>query len=183
MDARLLDVLHHRGDVGVTPSQSASTSSSIAFSRKRSTSVGPSTPWKASTTWFVVADPHRAAAEHVRRAHEHRVADAVRDRGRLRAGARDPPVRAADAEVGEQLPEALAVLGEVDRVERRAEDREAGRLDRARELERRLAAELDARRRPAARARARRAPPPRRAARSRGGRRCRSRSRRSPGCS
>ena len=44
---------------------------------------------------------------------------------------------------GEEPAEALAVLGEVDGVERRAEDREAGRLDRARELERRLAAELD----------------------------------------
>ncbi len=39
--------------------------------------------------------------------------------------------------------EALAVLGEVDRLERRPEDAEARLLDRARELERRLAAELD----------------------------------------
>ena len=43
----------------------------------------------------------------------------------------------------QQAREALAVLGEVDRVERRAEDAVAGILDRPRELERRLAAELD----------------------------------------
>ncbi len=43
----------------------------------------------------------------------------------------------------QQAGEALAVLGEVDGVERRAEDPVAGVLDRARELERRLAAELD----------------------------------------
>ena len=43
----------------------------------------------------------------------------------------------------EQAGEALAILGEVDGVERRAEDRVAGVLDDARELERRLAAELD----------------------------------------
>ena len=42
-----------------------------------------------------------------------------------------------------RLAEPLAVLGEVDGVERRAEDREARGLDRPRELERRLAAELD----------------------------------------
>ena len=49
----------------------------------------------------------------------------------------------ADAELVEQPAEALAVLGEVDRVERRAEDRNARVLERARELQRRLAAELD----------------------------------------
>ena len=43
----------------------------------------------------------------------------------------------------EQAGEALAVLGKVDCVVRRAEDRVAGRLDRARELQRRPAAELD----------------------------------------
>ena len=43
----------------------------------------------------------------------------------------------------EQLAEASAVLGGVDRVRRRAEDRHAGRLEREREPQRRLSAELD----------------------------------------
>ena len=107
------------------PSQSASTSISIAFSRNRSTSVGPWTPANAVAHLVgVVADAHRAAAEHVRRAHEHRVADPVGDVDRLRAALGDPPLRAADAELGEQLAEPLAILGEVDGVERRAEDAE-----------------------------------------------------------
>ena len=42
----------------------------------------------------------------------------------------------------EQALEAVAVLGEVDGVGRGAEDRHVGRFQRARELQRRLAAEL-----------------------------------------
>ncbi len=45
-------------------------------------------------------------------------------------------------DVTQQLAEALAVLGAVDRVRRGAEDRNAGGLERLRELQRRLAAEL-----------------------------------------
>jgi hypothetical protein len=43
VDARLLDVLASPRDVRLAPSHSASTSSSIAFSRKRSTSDRAST--------------------------------------------------------------------------------------------------------------------------------------------
>ena len=73
--------------------------------------------------------------------------------GSRRARRSRPPRRpvAAIPQSGQRTPssagepaEALAVLGEVDRVERRAEDPVAGALDRAGELERRLAAELDA---------------------------------------
>ena len=45
-------------------------------------------------------------------------------------------------ELVEQRREALAILGEVDRVGRRAENPDAGLLQRERELQRRLAAEL-----------------------------------------
>ena len=48
-----------------------------------------------------------------------------------------------DLEPAQQRGEAAAVLGEVDRVDRGAEQPGAGLLDRARQLERRLAAELD----------------------------------------
>src|SRR5262249_46177468 len=57
---------------------------------------------------------------------------------------RDAPLRAADAEARSEPPEALAVLREIDRIERRPEDPVPGALDRAGELERRLAPELDA---------------------------------------
>ena len=57
--------------------------------------------------------------------------------------AADGVVRLAQAEPVQQLLEALAVLGEIDRIRRGAEDRHPGRLQRMRELERRLAAELD----------------------------------------
>ena len=89
------------------------------------------------------ADPHRAPAEHVRGADEHRVADPRRRLDGLLPGGDDLPVGAADAEALEQPSEALAILGEVDRVERRAHDPVARRLERARQPERRLAAELD----------------------------------------
>ena len=81
-------------------------------------------------------------AEHVGGAYEERVSDLVGGLERLGDVGRDRPRRAADAElVGEQA-EALAVLRQVDRLVRRAEDAVAALLDRAREPERRLAAEL-----------------------------------------
>jgi len=48
-----------------------------------------------------------------------------------------------DVERVQQCPEAVAVLGEIDRVRRSPPDRHPGLLERAGQLERRLAAELD----------------------------------------
>ena len=59
--------------------------------------------------------------------------------------------RLRDVEAGQQRREALAILGQVDRVRRRAENLHAGGLQRQRELERRLPAELDEARHLAAR--------------------------------
>ena len=50
--------------------------------------------------------------------------------------------RLRNAEVPQQLIEPLAILGQVDRVRRGAENRDAGLLQRQRQLQRRLAAEL-----------------------------------------
>ena len=56
--------------------------------------------------------------------------------------------RLRNAEIPQQLREPLAVLGQVDRIGRGAEDPDAGLLQRQRQLQRRLPAELhDARRR------------------------------------
>ena len=113
-------------------------------------------------------DEHRAVLGHAHRAcRSSRAATARRRRSPSRArrarrtAARAPDSRCASAtstrlvdarrravgrlrepELARDLLEAPPVLGDVDRVGRRAEDRHAGRLERARELERRLAAEL-----------------------------------------
>ena len=54
-----------------------------------------------------------------------------------------PFLRLLEAELADQLLEAVAVLGEVDHVGRGAEDRHLRVLERRGELQRRLAAELD----------------------------------------
>ena len=137
------------------PSHSASTSSSIAFSTKRSNRTLRKIASEAADGQTslhgghrglellgVVADAHRPPAEDVRGAHEERVADLLGGGERLGDVRGDRPRRTADAElVGEQA-EALAVLGEVDRLVRRSEDAVAALLDRASEPQRRLPAEL-----------------------------------------
>ena len=91
---------------------------------------------------FVVADAHRTAAEDVRGSHEHRVADLPRGRERLvLASTVDHGGQRTPALAGERA-EPLAILREIDRRVRRAENPVAGRLDVAGEPERRLAAEL-----------------------------------------
>ena len=91
---------------------------------------------------LLVHDLHRAAAEHVRRAHHHRIAD-------LLAPPRSPRPRcarcrwaAAAARAGAASAGSARGPRRVDHVGRRADDRHAVRLEVARELERRLAAEL-----------------------------------------
>ena len=90
----------------------------------------------------VVTDPHRPPAEHVGGPHQHRIADLAGGRERLLLPRDGRPRRAADTDLACQRPEALAVLGEVDRGVRRAHDPVPGALDPARQPERRLAAEL-----------------------------------------
>ncbi len=87
-------------------------------------------------------DLHGAAAEHVGRPDDDRIADAVGDGARFAGRAGDAAVGLLQAELLDQLLEAVAVLGEVDGVGRGAEDRHAGLFQRRGELERRLAAEL-----------------------------------------
>src|SRR5450830_1311881 len=90
-----------------------------------------------------VDDLHGAAAEDVGRPHQQRVADPVGDRRRLRGRRRQPVLGTLDAELLEELPEAPAIFGQVDRLLRRAEDGDAGLGQRPGDLERRLTAELD----------------------------------------
>ena len=90
-----------------------------------------------------VDDLHRPAAEHVGGPGQHRIADPLGDRDRLVAAAGDAVQRLPEVEPVDQIGEALAILGEVDRVGRGAEDRDALVLERLGELQRRLPAELD----------------------------------------
>ena len=83
---------------------------------------------------------HAAPAEHVVRPHEHRVADPLRDLARLGRVRGRPPLR---RELARERGEAAAILGRVDRVERVAEQRHAGRGERGREPQRRLPAVRD----------------------------------------
>ena len=84
---------------------------------------------------LVVDDLHRSAAEHVRRSDDDREADLDRDRPCLGAGAGDAASRLPELEPLDQRLEVVAVLGEVDRLRRGAEDGDFGILQR---LEREL---------------------------------------------
>ena len=90
-----------------------------------------------------VADLHRPAAEHVGGPDQEREADLFGDHRRLLGRERRAVGRVLDAELAQQGAEAAAVLGEVDRVDGRAEQRDPGLLEVAGELQRGLAAELD----------------------------------------
>src|SRR5271157_376204 len=93
--------------------------------------------------FVVVGDDHGASAEHVRRPNQHGIADAVGisesffDAGGGRSGG------LRDVEFLQQLPEALAVLGEVDAFGRGSDDGHACAFQRQGKIERRLSAELD----------------------------------------
>ena len=143
VDAGLLDVLHDRGDERLA---AVAEGVDVELERALEEPVDEDARawWDAGSDRLgVVADDHLATAEHVRRTDEDRVADPLGHADRLRLRARHPPRRHLDAEVAAEGAEPLAVLGEVDGIERRPQDPEAGLLDRARQLERRLASELD----------------------------------------
>ena len=90
----------------------------------------------------VVDDRHRAAAEHVRRPDDDREADRGGHFTRFGFRRRGAARRLRNAEIPQQLIESLAILRQVDRVRRRAENVDAGFLQRQRQLQRRLPAEL-----------------------------------------
>ena len=92
---------------------------------------------------LVVHHAHGAAAQHVARAHHHRVADA----GGHGAGgldvARVAGLRRGDVQVGQQAAAARAVLGAVDGLQAGAQQLDARLVQRARQVQRRLPAQGD----------------------------------------
>jgi len=138
--ARLLDVLHDRADVGLAP---VGDRVDVDLQRAFDEAVDQHRALDRTEIVRGVADSHRSPTEHVRGTDQDRKADALCDRARLRGRACDPPLRTPDAETVQEGAEALAVLGQVDRVERCPDDRVAGCFEPARELQRRLATELN----------------------------------------
>ena len=91
---------------------------------------------------LVVTDPHRTTTEHVGRAHEDGIADPIGDLDRLLHAIGNRPIRRLETRLGQQLAKAQAILGEVDALERRAQDRHTLLQESLGETQRRLAAEL-----------------------------------------
>ena len=91
----------------------------------------------------VVDDLHRAAAQHVGRANDDRVADLLGDGDRLFLRDRRAVVGLAELQILNQFLEAITILGQIDRVWRRAENGNTRGLERLGKLERRLATELN----------------------------------------
>ena len=186
VDARLLDVLHHGGDVRVARRRRARRRRSRSRSRRtgrrapcRSDPCG--TPRRPRCRGSRPASRARRGRTTAARAPGSRSgARSPRPRGRSR---RSPTPGSGSRARQSSSPKRSRSSARSIGVVRRAEDPEPGGLDRAGELQRRLAAELD---HDALRLLALADGEhllDRRAARSRGGRTCRSRSRRSRGCS
>ncbi len=148
MDARLFDVLHDPGDDDVLSVAERVDVELVGILEKPVDQDGPVRKSGDGLLEhrlegvLVVGDAHRAASEHVARANEKREAEPAAHFEALGDVARGAPRRSLQVHVTQQLAEALAVLGAVDRVRRGAENRDAGGLERLRELQRRLAAEL-----------------------------------------
>ncbi len=91
---------------------------------------------------LVVADLHRAAAEHETRTHQRGEADPFDFHPRLGHVARDAAGRLPQAELVDQFLEQLAIFGRFNGFDARPDDRHAGFLQPAGEVQRRLATKL-----------------------------------------
>ena len=148
VDAGLLDVLHHAADVDVRPvAERVDVDLDRVFEepvdqdRMRRGDLGGGLDVTREHR-VVVHDLHRTAAEHIARPDQHRIPDPRGRFLRLVEARRDPPRRVRQLQFGEQRAETPPVLGDVDSIGRGPEDPDAGGFQRARELQRRLPAEL-----------------------------------------
>ena len=132
-----------------SPSAMASASTSMAFSRNLSIRMGRlgETSTAAATVvlehLLVVHHLHGSAAEHERRADHQRVADLRGDLQRLVEVAGHAGLRLRDAQFPHHLAEAIAILGQFDRLGRSSQDLHARLGQLGRNVQRRLSAELD----------------------------------------
>ncbi len=133
----------------VSPSEMQSTSTSVASVEEavhehRALGRGDDGLAHVAGEFGVAVDDHHgAAAEDEGRADEHRVADALGDdEGFLLVGG-GAGFGLLEVELVEQGGEELAVLGQFDGLRRGADDGDAVAFEIGREVQRRLAAELD----------------------------------------
>ena len=94
-------------------------------------------------TLGVVDDLHTAAAEHVAGAHQDRIANALGDRARLLVAQSGAVRRCGQTGTLKNDPEGLTVLGGVDRLGTRPQDRHPGLGQPGGQRQRCLATELD----------------------------------------
>ena len=92
---------------------------------------------------FVVTDLHRPSAQHERRPDQHRVPDPLDLAAGLGHVPRDTGRRLPQTQFVDHRAELFPVLGQLDRVDRRADDVHPGVVQTAGEVQRRLPAELD----------------------------------------
>ena len=92
---------------------------------------------------LLVHDLHRPPAQHIRWAHDQRITDLLCRNHCLAFRASCSVRRLAELQIVQEVLKTFAVFGHVDHVRRRADDRDPVPLQIARELERRLPAELD----------------------------------------
>ncbi len=149
VDARVLDVLHHRGHEGVL-----SVAQGIGFGLDRVLEefVDQNGPFGrdvhgrgdvAPEHGLVEHDLHGASPQHVRGPDHEGIPDAFGDGQRLLQRARHSGVRLGNPELLHHLPETVPVLGEIDGLGRGAHDPHARSREFGGDVQRGLAAELD----------------------------------------
>jgi len=148
MHAGLLDMLHHPADEdvlavgdGIDVNLDGVTQVPVEQNRtlaRHDHGLGD----VAGELRLVVHDFHGTPAEHIRWTDHEREAEPGRNRVGLLHRAGDAALGLTQAKPVDHRLESVAVLGEVNRVRRRAEDRNLGVFQRLGELERRLPAEL-----------------------------------------
>ena len=149
MDAGLLDVLHHGADahrLAVAQGVHVDLDRVLQEPVQEDVALGPPALGGALQVAVQrlagVTDLHRAPAEHVRGTHQERVAHLLRGGERLLGRGGGGVGRALEAQLVQDRAEAGPVLGQVDRLDRRAQQRHAGVDQPLGQLQRRLAAEL-----------------------------------------
>src|SRR5439155_3401190 len=90
----------------------------------------------------IIGDHHVASAQHVRRSHQYRVTDAVRDLESLVDVHGGAVLRLRDAHADKQRPKMLAVFRQIDRFRSRADNGHPCGLELSRQIEWSLAAKL-----------------------------------------
>ena len=148
MDSRLLDVLHHAAHQGHLPVPDRvdvdldrvleELVNQDRVIRRRLDRLGHVLHQRS----LVVADLHRPPAQHVAGSDQDRVPDPLGHGASLLDVGRNPVFRLPQVDLAQDRLELLAVLGRIDHVRRRADDRHPRCLQPSGQVQWRLATEL-----------------------------------------